>query len=146
MKTAFQNLLLGATSTAAVLAGMPAMDFGDRAAVTRRKGKRSVANSRIIDYQRSGPFYRQTGTRNIADNTLPIIVRYWVHRFLHATKGWREYHGGELFHLPSAVVPRGWQLFRRSTWSPNKRERALGLVPRLNNNDSQRAPLAACYA
>lgn len=144
------KMLLGSSSMRAVFAGLGLQPettaLKDRATVTPKIGKRSKPNRRIISYERSGPFYTQSGTQNIAGNILPILYKFYEHRFLHATKGWRVYHGGNLFRLPSAVTRPGFQVFRRSTWMPNARERRLGLVPRPNENDAQRAPLAACYA
>lgn len=106
----------------------------DKAAVTRTKGHRGVPNARIVKYERTGPFYTQSGIRRIADQILPILHEWYEHRYLHATKGLRVYHGGKLFHLPSAVAgPQGWQLFKRSTWRPNAKERKIGAVPRFTS-------------
>lgn len=132
-----RDLFLDSSAGRAMLAGIGSQPetkaLGDRAAVTKQKGRRGKPNSRIIDYKRTGPFYQQTGTNVIAGNVLPLLKKYWVHQFLHATKGWRSYRGGALFHLPSAIAgPQGWQLFKRSTWRPNRAERKAGLVPRLN--------------
>lgn len=135
-----KDLLLSASSQRSILAGAPEMmALDDRSAITRTRGGKGKPNTRLIDYNRTGPFYQQTGISNIAGNILPRLKKFWRHRFLHATKGWREYHGGAVYHLPSAVAgPQGWQLFKRSTWRPNRSERALGLVPRLGT--VQQAP------
>lgn len=119
-----RDLLLGSTART-ILASLPE----ETAPVTRPKSRRGMPNASLIDYKRVGPFYRQTGTRNIVGNTIPLMQEYYEHRFLHATKGWRVYHGGKAFRLPIAA-PQGFQLSRRSTWRPNVKERALGLVPR----------------
>jgi len=65
-----------------------------RSAVTPKAGKKGMYGRRLIRYERTGPFYRQTGVR--ADGR-EIMRPYFVHKVLHATKGWRTYH-----HLPIA--------------------------------------------
>lgn len=128
-----RSLLDGSTSMHGLLAGMKPEEVENSVAVTRSKGPRSKANSRIVDYKRTGPFYTQTGSRVIAGQEMPILRTHYVHRFLHATKGWREYHGGKLYHLPSSAArPQGRQIFKRSTWRPNRIECLAGNVPRLN--------------
>lgn len=131
MQSALTKFLDQTTSMRALLTGFqPEEQALDTA--TRSMGPRRRTNTRIIDYSRTGPFYTQTGTRVIAGQELPILRTHYVHRYLHATKGWREYHGGPLFHLPSSRVDAGRQIGKRSTWQPNRAERAAGNVPRLN--------------
>lgn len=83
------------------------------ALASQRLGKKGKSHRRIIDYKRTGPFYRQVGTKTVADRVLPLMQTYWKHRFLHATKGWREYHGGQTIRIPRGPVPN-WS--RRATF------------------------------
>lgn len=132
MQPALTKFLDSTSSMRALLTGYkPEEQTLDTA--TRSMGPRRRANTRIIDYSRTGPFYTQIGVRVIAEQELPILRTHYVHRYLHATKGWREYHGGPLFHLPSSRADAGGrQIGKRSTWRPNRAERAAGNVPRLN--------------
>lgn len=67
-----------------------------RLGVTRKVGKPRTPYRHIIRYERKGPFLRQVGVRHVVSRsgqsrTIPIMQQFYVHRFLHATKGWREY-------------------------------------------------------
>lgn len=48
-------------------------------------GKKYQPYRRYIDYAMTGPFYLQDG---VQANGMPQMIRRYVHRFLHATKGW----------------------------------------------------------
>lgn len=132
MMPTIRNLLLGSTSPALLPETKAAAD--EQGVASRSKGRRGKPNSRLISYRREGPFYTQTGTFKLAGEEMPRIRRSYVHKFLHATKGWRSYNSGKLFHLTSATVGRGgFQLLKRSTWRPNAKEQRLGLVPRMSD-------------
>ena len=69
--------------------------------VTPKAGKRASPARRITQYERLGPFHRQVGIKYLAGEGWPLMQTYFVHRFLHATKGWRTYIGG-----PNMTMPR----------------------------------------
>ena len=48
---------------------------------------------RYIQAERTGPFYREE-TRRVGDVIKTVLVKFYRHRFLHATKGWREFANG----------------------------------------------------
>lgn len=90
---------------------------------------------RIIGHQVFADLIRQTGTVNVQGDSTPRLQQYSIHRFLHATKGWRQYTrymprarpstrptsaGG--YYPNGHWVARGWQHWRA---------------------DAERAPLAA---
>jgi hypothetical protein len=56
--------------------------------ITRSAGKPRTEFRWIIATERLGPFFRQIGVKKDGE---PIMQGHYIHRFLHATKGWREY-------------------------------------------------------
>jgi hypothetical protein len=70
--------------------------------VTPKAGKPHSPFRRIVKYERKGPFYRQVGERWLAGESFPIMQAYYKHKYLHATKGWREYTGGPRMSIPHA--------------------------------------------
>lgn len=68
--------------------------------VTPKAGKPGDPYRRIVRYERDGPYYREVGHRWLNGERFPIIQGFYNHRFLHATKGWRVYTGGERMTLP----------------------------------------------
>lgn len=64
---------------------------------------------RLVQYHRVGPLHRQVGIKIIAGKELPMMQTYFVHHFMHATKGPRKYSGGPSIRMPyapQAVSPR----------------------------------------
>lgn len=85
--TNFKERLLGGASKVAESLGLGRLIPKHQTwKTTGKAGKRGGLYRRTIGYKRTGPFYEQTGAR--ADG-LPIMRRVYVHRFLHATKGFR---------------------------------------------------------
>jgi hypothetical protein len=72
--------------------------------VTNKTGKKYRFGRRIINYERKGPLHRQVGIRWLHGESWPIMQSYFTHRFLHATKGWREYTGGPALRMPMAAM------------------------------------------
>lgn len=103
--------LLRTSSRHAIDAALPerkAVD--DTPIVSPKKGKRGKFCARLITYERGGPFHRQVGIKWLHGECWPIMQTYFKHRWLHATKGWREYTGGPSMRLPvtsnQGAVPR----------------------------------------
>lgn len=95
----------------ALLRGRPSHDAIDSALgpvqyahepfkVTKQTGKRGKFMRRIIGYERRGPYHRQVGIRWLHGESWPMMQTYFIHRFRHATKGVREYHGGSSMVMP----------------------------------------------
>lgn len=76
--------------------------------VTRKLGKRGTLYRRIIAAERLGPFFQQIGIKWKGFTAEPIMRGYYIHRFLHATKGWREY-----LDVPRAMARAG-QVFQHN--------------------------------
>lgn len=57
----------------------------------RFASKRGRPFRHYVAAKRQGPFWRQVGT-DVANQ--PIIEKFYRHKFLHATKGWRTFARG----------------------------------------------------
>jgi hypothetical protein len=93
---------LSATSSARAIETASPVDYrkANDLTVSKKLGKQRSFGRRLIRYERLGPFHRQTGDRSIGGTILPMMQTYFLHRFLHATKGWREYLGGATLRVP----------------------------------------------
>jgi len=105
-----KDKLLSTASRAAEMIGLPKIQprRSDHQ-VTNQSGKRATPYRRIVGYERLGPLHRQVGIKWLHGEAWPIMQTYFKHRFLHATKGWREYTGGSRVRMPQAssgVPPR----------------------------------------
>lgn len=85
-----RSWLRSTTSAIANSVGLPGYEPA-QPKITRSIGKPGTFGRRIIGYERSGPFHEQTGTKYIGGVPFPIMRTRFVHKFLHATKGWRTY-------------------------------------------------------
>jgi hypothetical protein len=65
--------------------------------ISNTAGAPGSIGRRIVRQRVLPAMHVQVGTRN----GLPVMKTVQVHRFLHATKGWREYHNG----MPFANAP-----------------------------------------
>lgn len=102
--------LLGTASRPAVDVGLHEMDVQKTKAasspnVLRKLGKKGQKYRRLINYFRTGPFVRQVGSKWVAGEEWPLLHTFYVHHWLHATKGWRTYSGGAGMRLPNALAP-----------------------------------------
>ena len=99
-----KKALLSTASRIAEEVGLPEIktreDVGGK--VTPKLGKAGRPYRRIIKYERVGPLHRQVGIKWLHGECWPIMQTFFKHRFLHATKGWREYTGGPLMRMPYA--------------------------------------------
>lgn len=68
--------------------------------ITPTAGKPGSPARRLVRYERLGPFHRQVGLKWMAGESWPLMQTYFVHRLLHATKGWRTYVGGPNMTMP----------------------------------------------
>lgn len=85
-----RSWLHATTSAVANSVGLPGYEPA-QPKITHRIGKPGTFGRRIIDYKRSGPFYEQVGEKRVGFVMFPIMRTSYIHRFLHATKGWRVY-------------------------------------------------------
>lgn len=102
----FKKALASGTSKRALNRPTDAVEptnHGTNAFVTPRAGKRGTPMRSIVAYERKGPFFRQVAEKFVSGEAWPVMQRYFVHRFKHATKGWREYTGGPVMTMPQAM-------------------------------------------
>jgi hypothetical protein len=102
------SFLKASAASRAIHAGLgpvPEIRAAQRTEVTRKRGMRGRPYRRIADYYRTGPFYRQVGGKWLQGEEWPIMETFFVHHFLHATKGWRTYTGGSVMRMPRANPP-----------------------------------------
>ena len=69
----------------------PRADAKPQFMISNHAGRHGEPYRRIIQHVVHGPFFRQIGT---SKDGKPIMQQHVVHRFLHATKGWRAYGRG----------------------------------------------------
>lgn len=93
MSSKLKSLVLAGTAMAATALGLkPAVvKPKKRFVVTKKAGKKGDAFRRIVKHETSEQII-QTGIRWIHGEAHPIMRRVRIHRFYHATKGWRTYH------------------------------------------------------
>lgn len=70
--------------------------------ITPKASRVGVPYRRLIGYERTGPWHRQIGITIIGGKELPLMQTYFVHRYMHATKGPRAYTGSANMRLPFA--------------------------------------------
>lgn len=124
-----QGRLASLLGSAAAVVDTKDVRVVDPNTITSSCGKKGTPLRRIIGYRHEGPYHRQVGLKWMLNEAWPIVQTYYKHHFLHATKGWRVYTGGPAMRIPQPIH-RGFQLLKRSTWRPNRKERRLGHIPR----------------
>lgn len=87
-----RDKLRATTSAIAAGLGLPALVPKKKShVVTAKAGKKGTHFRRIIKHE-TETLIVQTGIRWINGEAQPIMRQVRVHRFYHATKGWRTYH------------------------------------------------------